>query len=299
MHEIVDQYFLAWVHSLHQLINQLITKFTSFATLQDVNGWPLRVIAQYYQVVLNMAPLPWQKSISKPYWTAQFKHKLNPPKPAELPYCELPQAEAGAELSQPPEAAASVQVDDPSFAQGYCKSFLAKIDTENGISQAINQLKAIVLGPDVSNVEGLEAILSQKLLLVEEAYQAQDATMQRVFKDAEKMSKEQDVLTEFRLGILAAQERIHAFLAKKKEEEEMEKAQEELRKVKEQQADQILSQMEAIGLRALLELHQRRQNDAQQPIPFDQVSEPPGLSKKPRIEKLEEDSGKCLRMNTN
>ena len=100
-------------------------------------------------------------------------------------------------------------------------------------------------------------------------------------------------MTDFRLDILAAQERIHAFLAKKKEEEEMAKAQEELMKVKEQQAEQILSQMEAFGLspQALLELHQKRQNAAQQPIPFDLVSEPPGLGKKPRIERLEEDSG--------
>ena len=51
----------------------------------------------------------------------------------------------------------------------------------------------------------------QKLLLVEEAYEAQDATMQRIFKDAEQMAKEQDVLTEFRNCILAAQERILAF----------------------------------------------------------------------------------------
>ena len=267
--------------------------FTSFGTLQDVNGWPKKVIAQYYQMILNMAPLPWQKSISsKPYWTAQFKHRLKPPKP---PSCQQPQAEADAAPSQPPEAATfaiAAQTDDPTFSQGYCKSLLAKIDPENGISQAINQLKEMDLSPDVSDAEQLEAILSQKLLLVEEAYEAQDATMQRIFKDAEQMAKEQDVLTEFRRGILAAQERIHASLAKKKEEEEeMAKAQEELRKVKEQQAEQILSQMEAIGLspEALLELHQKRQNDAQQPIPSDQVSEPPGLSKKPRIEKLEED----------
>ena len=263
---------------INYIIIQLITKFTSFATLQDVNGWPLRVIAQYYQVVLNMAPLPWQKRISRPYWTAQFKHKLMPAEPAKLPCCELPQAEADAEPSQPPKAAASAQIDDPNFAQGYCRSFLAKIDTENGISQTINHLKEIDIGPDVSNVEGLGAMLSEKLLFVEEAYEAQGQTMKRIFKDAEKMSKEQDALAEFRLIILAAQEKIHAFLAKKKEEEG-------LRKVKEQQAEQILSQMEAIGLspQALLELHQKRQNDAEQPIPLDQVSEPPGLSKKPRI----------------
>ena len=109
------------------------------------------------------------------------------------------------------------------------------------------------------------------------------------------MSKEQDVLTEFRLGILAAQGRIHAFLAKK-EEEEMEKAQEELRKVKEQQADQILSQMEAIGLspQALLELHQKRHNDAQQPIPSEAASAESesfgSNTKKARIEELQDSS---------
>ena len=68
----------------------------------------------------------------------------------------------------------------------------------------------------------------------------------------------------------------------------MAKAQEELRKVKEQQAEQILSQMEALGLspQALLELHQKRQNAAQQPIPSEAASaesEGPN-TKKARIE---------------
>jgi len=240
--------------------------FTSFGTLQDVNGWPQRVIAQYYQVILNMTPLPWQKSISsKPYWTAQFKHRLKPPKP---PSCQQPQAEADAAPSQPPEAATfaiAAQTDDPTFSQGYCKSLLAKIDPENGISQAINQLKEMDLSPDVSDVEQLEAILSQKLLLVEEAYAAQDATMERIFKDAQQMAEEQGVLCQLRLGILDAQEKLKGFLAQKKEEEEMAKAQEELRKLKEQQAKDLLHQMEAIGLspQALMELHQKMQKDAQ------------------------------------
>ena len=70
----------------------------------------------------------------------------------------------------------------------------------------------------------------------------------------------------------------------------MAKAQEELRKVKEQQAEQILSQMEALGLspQALLELHQKRQNAAQQPIPSEAASaesEPFGPNtKKAKIE---------------
>ena len=258
--------------------------FTSFGTLQGVNGWPQRVIAQYYQVILNMTPLPWQKSISsKPYWTAQFKHRLKPPKP---PSCQQPQAEADAAPSQPPEAATfaiAAQTDDPTFSQGYCKSLLAKIDPENGISQAINQLKEMDLSPDVSDVEQLEAILSQKLLLVEEAYAAQDATMERIFKDAQQMAEEQGVLCQLRLGILDAQEKLKGFLAQKKEEEEMAKAQEELRKLKEQQAKDLLHQVAAIGLspQTLLELHQKMQKDAQD------VSEPPGLSKKQRIEKPE------------
>ena len=260
--------------------------FTSFATLQDVNGWPQRVIAQYYQVILNMTPLPWQKLVSKPYWTAQFKHKLQPPKPAEPPGCQQPQAEPDAESSQPRKAATfamAAQTDDSTFVQGYCKSLLAQIDPENGIRQAINQLKGMDLSPDVSDVQELEAIISQKLLLVEQAYAAQDATMQRISTDAQQMAEEQGVLGQLRLDILDAQEKLKGFLAQKKEEEQ---AQEELR---EEQAQQILSQMDAIGLspEALLELHQKRQKDGKKPIPEDQVSEPPGLSKKQRIEKPE------------
>ena len=260
--------------------------FTSFATLQDVNGWPQRVIAQYYQVILNMTPLPWQKLVSKPYWTAQFKHKLKPSKPAEPPGCQQPQAEPDAESSQPPKAATfamAAQTDDSTFVQGYCKSLLAQIDPENGIRQAINQLKGMDLSPDVSDVQELEAIISQKLLLVEQAYAAQDATMQRISTDAQQMAEEQGVLGQLRLDILDAQEKLKGFLAQKKEEEQ---AQEELR---EEQAQQILSQMDAIGLspEALLELHQKRQKDGKKPIPEDQVSEPPGLSKKQRIEKPE------------
>ena len=252
--------------------------FTSFATLQDVNGWPQRVIAQYYQVILNMTPLPWQKFVSKPYWTAQFKHKLKPPKPAEPPGCQQPQAEPDAESSQPPKAATfamAAQTDDSTFVQGYCKSLLAQIDPENGIRQAINQLKGMDLSPDVSDVQELEAIISQKLLLVEQAYAAQDATMQRISTDAQQMAEEQGVLGQLRLDILDAQEQLKGFLAQKKEEEQ---AQEELR---EEQAQQILSQMDAIGLspEALLELHQKRQKDGKKPIPEDQVSEPPGTSK--------------------
>ena len=100
--------------------------------------------------------------------------------------------------------------------------------------------------------------------------------------DAQQMAEEQGVLGQLRLDILDAQEKLKGFLAQKKEEQ----AQEELR---EEQAQQILSQMDAIGLspEALLELHQKRQKDGKKPIPEDQVSEPPGLSKKQRIEKPE------------
>ena len=71
---------------------------------------------------------------------------------------------------------------------------LAPIDPENGIRQAINQLKGMDLSPDVSDVQELEAIISQKLLLVEQAYAAQDATMQRISTDAQQMAEEQGVL---------------------------------------------------------------------------------------------------------
>ena len=251
--------------------------------MQGVNGWPQGVIAQYYQVILNMAPLPWQKLVSEPYWAAQFKHKLKPAEPAEHPGHHQPEAEPGAERSQPPKAAQdtrAAQTDDRTFAQGYCKSLLAEIDPENGIRQAINHLKGMDCSPDVSGVQELEGIISQKLLLVEQAYAAQDATMQRILADAQQMAEEQGALGQLRLDILDAQEKLKGFLA-----------QEELRKQKEEQAQQILDQLHALGLspEAVLELHQKRQAEAKKPI--SEVSELPGLSKKQRIEKPEGDSG--------
>ncbi len=104
--------------------------------------------------------------------------------------------------------------------------------------------------------------------------------MTMLLQDADKMSKEQAALIELRLDTIEAQERVDARVAQKKEEE-MAQAQEELRKLKEEQAQQILSQMDAIGLspEALLELHQKRQKDGKKPIPEDQVSESPGTSK--------------------
>ena len=184
---------------------------TSFATLQDVNGWPLKVIAQYYQVVLNMAPLPWQKRISRSFCTAQFKHKQQPAEPSEPP----PQKNQDAETAQPPghpepEAAQKAQLF---LSGGYCKSVLAHIDPQNSMTATISQLKDMDLGSDVSDLERLGAILSQRLMLLDNAYAAQDETMKMLLQDAEKMSKEQNVLTDFRIDILAAQERIHAFLA--------------------------------------------------------------------------------------
>ena len=243
-----------------------------------------------------MAPLPWKKLVSEPYWTAQFKHTLKLAEPAEHPGHHQPEAEPGAERSQPPKAAQdtrAAQTDDRTFAQGYCKSFLAEIDPENGIRQAINHLKGMDCSPDVSDLQELEGIISQKLLLVEQAYAAQDATMQRIFTDAQQMAEEQGVLGQLRLDILDAQEKLKGFLAQKKEEEEMAQAQEELRRLKEEQAQQILNQLHALGLspEAVLELHQKRQAEAKKPISEDEVSEPPGLSKKQRIEKPEGDSG--------
>ena len=293
---------------INYIINQLITKFTSFATLQDVNGWPFRVIAQYYQVVLSMAPMPWQRFIRRPFWTAQFKHKLMPAEPAAPPPSQKDQ---GAAPSQPPKSAASDQIDEPPVpaghpetqpleaagaenVQGYCKSILAHIDPQNSMAAIISQLKDMDLSSHVSDLDRLGVVLSQRLMLIEHAHATQGETLKVLQQDAEKMAKEQDVLTEFKLSILAAQERLHAFLAEKKEEEEKaqeeeKKAQEELRKAKEQQAEQILSQMEALGLspQTLMELHQKRQIEAQQSIP----SEPAVPdTKKARIEAAQDSS---------
>ena len=256
--------------------------FTSFGTLQDVNGWPKKVIAQYYQVILNMTPLPWQKSTSASFGTAQFQHKQRLAEPAGHPSSQQLQ---GDEHSQSPEQsleAADAEKAQLFFAKGYCKSILATIDPENSMADAMSQLKGVdIEGSDLSDLERLGVLISERLVLLDKAYAAQDETMAMLLQDAEKMSKEQAVLTELRKEFIEAQGRVDAGVARvaqeKKEEEEMAKAQEELRKLKEQQAKDLLHQMAAIGLspQTLLELHQKMQKDAQKPIPEDQVSEPP------------------------
>ena len=255
--------------------------------MQEVNGWPKKVIAQYYQVILNMAPLPWQRLISASFGTAQFQHKQRPAEPAGHPPSQQLQ---GAEHSQSPQdvepeqllEAAGAEKAQLFFAGGYCKSILAHIDPQNSMADAISQHLAMDLeGSDLSDLEGLRDIISKRLMLIDKAYAAQDETMTMLLQDADKMSKEQAALLELRCGCIEAQERVDARVAQKKKAEEMAQAQEELRKLKEEQAQQILSQMDAIGLspEALLELHQKRQKDAKKPIPEDQVSEPPGTSK--------------------
>ena len=254
--------------------------FTSFATLQDVNGWPQRVIAQYYQVILNMTPLPWQKLVSESFGAAQFKHKQQPAEPDEPPPSQKIQ---DAETAQPPGPAEAAGAQEAQlFSGGYCKSILAHIDPQNSMADAISQHLAMDLeGSDLSDLEGLRDIISKRLMLIDKAYAAQDETMTMLLQDADKMSKEQAALLELRCGCIEAQERVDARVAQKKEEQEMAQAQVELGKLKEEQAQQILSQMDAIGLspEALLELHQKRQKDGKKPIPEDQVSEPPGTSK--------------------
>ena len=132
--------------------------FTSFGTLQDVNGWPKKVIAQYYQMILNMAPLPWQRLTSASFGTAQFQHKQRPAEPAGHPSSQQLQ---GDEHSQSPEQsleAADAEKAQLFFAKGYCKSILATIDPENSMADAMSQLKGVdIEGSDLSDLERLES----------------------------------------------------------------------------------------------------------------------------------------------
>ena len=243
--------------------------------MQDVNGWPQGVIAQYYQVILNMAPLPWQKLVSEPYWTAQFKHKLKPAEPAEHPHSQQLQGAGHSQSHQDVEPeqlleAADAEMAQPCLAGRYCKSVLAIIDPQSSMADFISQHLAMDLdGSDLSDLEGLREIISKRLVTINQAYAAQDETVTMLMQDLEKMNKEQAALIEFRSATMEAQERVDARVAQKKEEEmaqkkkeeEMAQAQEELRKQKEEQAQQILNQLHALGLspEALLELHQKRQ----------------------------------------
>ena len=246
--------------------------------MQDVNGWPQGVIAQYYQVILNMAPLPWQKVVSEPYWTAQFKHKLKPAEPHEPPHSQQLQGAGHSQSHQDVEPeqlleAAGAEMAQPCLAGRYCKSILAHIDPQSSMADSISQHLAMDLdGSDLSDLEGLRDIISKRLVIINQAYAAQDETVTMLMQDLENMNKEQAALIELRSGTIEAQERVDARAAQKKEEEmaqvaqkkkeeEMAQAQEELRKQKEEQAQQILNQLHALGLspEALLELHQKRQ----------------------------------------
>ena len=163
--------------------------------MQEVNGWPKKVIAQYYQVILNMAPLPWQRLISASFGTAQFQNKQRPAEPAGHPPSQQLQ---GAEHSQSPQDAEPEQLLEAAgaekaqlfFAGGYCKSILAHIDPQNSMADAISQLKDMDFGSDLSDLERLGVILSQRLMLLDKAYAAQDETMAMLLQDAEKMSKD-------------------------------------------------------------------------------------------------------------
>ena len=56
------------------------------------------------------------------------------------------------------------------------------------MAATISQLKDMDLGSNVSDLERLGVILSQKLMLLDNAYAAQDETMKMLLQDAEKMS---------------------------------------------------------------------------------------------------------------
>ena len=261
--------------------------------MQDINGWPQGVIAQYYQVILNMAPLPWQKLVSEPYWTAQFKHKLKPAEPDKPPHSQQLQGVGHSQSHQDVEpeqllGAAGAEMAQPCLAGRYCKSVLAIIDPQSSMADFISQHLAMDLdGSDASDLEGVRDLISKWLVTINQAYAAQDETVTMLMQDLEKMNKEQAALIELRSATIEAQERVDAYVAQKKEEEvaqkkkeeEMAQAQEELRKQKEEQAQQILGQLHALGLspEAVLELHQKRQAAA---VP----SEAASAAKKARLE---------------
>ena len=124
-----------------------------------------------------MTPLPWHTLIPRSFWTAQFKHMQKPAEPDEPPPSQKCQ---DAETVQPPGPAghpepeqqleaAGPQKDQLFFSGGYCKSILAHIDPQNSMADTISQLKDVDLGSDLSDLERLGVILSQRLMLIDNA----------------------------------------------------------------------------------------------------------------------------------
>ena len=186
--------------------------FTSLTTLQDINGWSKETIAQYYQMILSLCPLPWQVFVTEPFWTAQFLHKLEPAEP--------PKFAGPSQLYQLFKSAPSAKARpkaQASKSEGYYKSQYAVIDPEHTITQLIKLVQGAEDLSEIGSLENIHNEITQKLEALKYGMDAQEFTLFKILEDAKKMQDEQLLLAQMQLELTQAKEKISTALTEMEE----------------------------------------------------------------------------------
>ena len=208
--------------------------FTSLTTLQDINGWSKETIAQYYQMILSLCPLPWQVFVTEPFWTAQFLHKLEPAEP--------PKFAGPSQLYQLFKSAPSAKARpkaQASKSEGYYKSQYAVIDPEHTITQLIKLVQEAEDLSDIGSLENIHNEITQKLEALKYGMDAQEFTLFKILEDAKKMQDEQLLLAQMQLELTQAKEKISTALTEMEE-----------KKSKQAKADELVAQLEELGMKS-------------------------------------------------
>ena len=185
--------------------------FTSLATLQEINGWSKETIAQYYQMILNLSPLPWQVFVTEPFYCAQFMHKLEPAEP--------PKSASPSQLYQLFKSAPSAKARpkaQASKSEGYYRSQYAVIDPEHAITQLIRLVEGAEDLSELGSLEHIHNDINQKLEALKYGIDELEFTLFRILEDAKKMQDEQLLLAQMQLELHQAKEKISTALTEKK-----------------------------------------------------------------------------------
>ena len=186
--------------------------FTSLTTLQDINGWSKETIAQYYQMILSLCPLPWQVFVTEPFYCAQFMHKLEPAEP--------PKSAGPSQLYQLFKSAPSAKARpkaQASKSEGYYKSQYAVIDPEHTITQLIKLVQGAEDLSEIGSLENIHNEITKKLEALKYGMDAQEFTLFKILEDAKKMQDEQLLLAQMQLELTQAKEKISTALTEMEE----------------------------------------------------------------------------------
>ena len=184
--------------------------FTSLATLQGINGWSTETIAQYYQMILNIVPLPWQVFVTKPFWCAQFMHRV-------VETAEPPKSASPSQLFKAPPYAKPRPKAQVKQSAGYYSSQYAVIDPEHTITDLIRLVQGAEDLSEIGNLEKLHNEINQKLEVLKDGIAANEFTILRILEDAKKMQDEQLLFAQLKLELHQAKEKISTALTEMEE----------------------------------------------------------------------------------